>query len=82
MEYRYSQQNSPNNEHPLNQGLQGQELLNDIYMDMFLKHIHAEQQISLLLQAIDEALDARDETEFMKHTYDLLKLQSSLEEID
>lgn len=78
MDYRYSQQNSPNNEHLMNQGLQGQELLNDIYMDMFLNHILAEQQISLLRHAIDLALDERDAEAFMRHTEALITLQKSM----
>lgn len=78
MEYRYSQQNSANNEQPLSHGLQGQELLNDIYMDLFLKHVLAEQQITLLRNAIDVALDERDEPAFKRHTIELIELQNSL----
>jgi len=80
MEYRYSQQNSPNNEHPLSQGLHGQELLNDIYIDLFLKQLLADQQIGLLRAAIDDALDKRDEEAFLRHTETLIEFQQSLEE--
>lgn len=78
MEYRYSQHNSPNNEHPLSQGLQGQDLLNDLYMDMFLQHLLADQQIRLLREAIDVALDERDEEAFKRYTEELLQLQDTL----
>lgn len=78
MEYRYSQQNSPNNEQPLSQGLQGQDLLNDLYMDMFLQHLLADQQIRLLREAIDDALDARDEEAFKRFTKELIQLQDTL----
>ncbi len=78
MEYRYSQQNSPNNEQPLSQGLQGQDLLNDLYMDMFLQHLLADQQIRLLREAIDDALDERDEEAFKRFTKELIQLQDTL----
>lgn len=78
MEYRYSQQNSPNNEQPLSQGLQGQDLLNDLYMDMFLQHLLADQQIRLLREAIDVALDARDKEAFKRFTKELIQLQDTL----
>lgn len=80
MEYRYSQQNSQNNEEVFNQGFHGQEVLNDIYMDMFLNHILAEQQISLLRDAIDLALDERDSEAFMRHTKTLQNLEKSARE--
>lgn len=78
MEYRYSQQNSPNNEQPLSQGLQGQDLLNDLYMDMFLQHLLADQQIRLLREAIDVALDERDKEAFKRFTKELIPLQDTL----
>lgn len=78
MEYRYSQQNSPNNEQPFSQRLQGQDLLNDLYMDMFLQHLLADQQIRLLREAIDVALDARDEEAFKRFTKELIQLQDTL----
>ncbi len=78
MEYRYSQQNSPNNEQPLSQGLQGQDLLNDLYMDMFLQHLLADQQIRLLREAIDVALDEKDEEAFKRFTKELIQLQDTL----
>lgn len=78
MEFQYSQQNSPNNEQSLSQGMQAQELLKDIYMDLFLKHVLAEQQITLLRNAIDVALDERDEEVFKRHTTELIELQNSL----
>lgn len=78
MEYRYSQQNSPNNEQPLSQGLQCQDLLNDLYMDMFLQHLLADQQIRLLREAIDVALDERDKEAFKRFTKELIQLQDTL----
>lgn len=78
MEYRYSQQNSPNNEQPLSQRLQGQDLLNDLYMDMFLQHLLADQQIRLLREAIDVALDEKDEEAFKRFTKELIQLQDTL----
>lgn len=78
MEYRYSQQNSPNNKQPLSQGLQGQDLLNDLYMDMFLQHLLADQQIRLLREAIDVALDEKDEEAFKRFTKELIQLQDTL----
>lgn len=78
MEYRYSQQNSPNNEQPFSQRLQGQDLLNDLYMDMFLQHLLADQQIRLLREAIDVALDERDKEAFKRLTKELIQLQDTL----
>lgn len=37
-----------------------EQLLNDIYMDLFLKHVHREQNRERLLKLIDEALDKKD----------------------
>lgn len=78
MEYQYSERNSSKDEQSLSQGLQGQELLNDIYIDLFLKQLLAEQQIKLLRNAIDLALDEQDEEAFKRHTEELITFQKSL----
>ena len=44
--------------------LQAEKLLNEIYMDLFLKHIHREQTKERLMGLIDLSLDCRDERHF------------------
>ena len=39
--------------------LQAEKLLNEIYLDLFLKHIHREQTKSRIMGLIDLALDCR-----------------------
>jgi uncharacterized protein YpiB (UPF0302 family) len=58
--------------------LQAEKLLNEIYLDLFLKHIHREQTKTRLMGLIDFALDCRDESAFLLHSERLVKL----EEID
>ncbi len=48
--------------------LQAEKLLNEIYMDLFLNHIHREQTKNRLMGFIDLALDCRDEQAFLKYT--------------
>ncbi|BAQ08655.1 ideal domain protein [Bacillus sp. OxB-1] len=55
--------------------LQAEKLLNEIYMDLFLKHIHREQTKKRLVQLIDDALDRRDEKAFLLYTESLAKLE-------
>lgn len=55
--------------------LQAERLLNDIYMDLFLSHIHREQTKSRLLELIDLALDENDEQSFKRLTEELLKVE-------
>ncbi|MBB4826560.1 uncharacterized protein YpiB (UPF0302 family) [Sporosarcina luteola] len=55
--------------------LHAEKLLNDIYMDLFLNHIHREQTKKRLLELIDRALDNRDVDAFERHTDELLKLE-------
>ncbi|MDW0114886.1 MULTISPECIES: IDEAL domain-containing protein [Sporosarcina] len=55
--------------------LQAERLLNDIYMDLFLSHIHREQTKSRLLELIDLALDENDEKSFKRLTDELLKVE-------
>lgn len=58
--------------------LQAERLLNDIYMDLFLNHIHREQTKSRLLELIDLALDENDEQSFKRLTDELLKVEDDL----
>lgn len=53
---------------------QSEKLLNEIYMDLFLNHIHWEQTKERLLMLIDHALDRRDEKAFKMYTDSLNKL--------
>ncbi|MEK5037278.1 IDEAL domain-containing protein [Sporosarcina sp. FSL K6-3457] len=55
--------------------LQSEKLLNDIYMDLFLNHIHRQQTKERLMGLIDLSLDCRDEQAFLRHTESLLKLE-------
>ncbi|MFS0577218.1 IDEAL domain-containing protein [Sporosarcina sp. 179-K 3D1 HS] len=57
--------------------LQAEKLLNEIYMDLFLKHIHREQTKKRLVQLIDDALDRRDEEAFRLYTESLAKLKDN-----
>ena len=57
--------------------LQAEKLLNEIYMDLFLNHIHREQTKSRLIEIIDLALDRRDEEAFLSYTERLLKLEEN-----
>lgn len=55
--------------------LHAEKLLNDIYMDLFLSHIHREQTKKRLMALIDLALDCRDERAFQMYSDQLLKLE-------
>lgn len=57
--------------------LQAEKLLNEIYMDLFLNHIHREQTKNRLIEIIDIALDRRDEEAFLSYTERLLKLEEN-----
>lgn len=50
-------------------------LLNEIYMDLFLKRLHREQTKKRLLLYIDDALDRRDEYAFRHYTEQLMLFQ-------
>ncbi|AIY04844.1 hypothetical protein Plano_0879 [Planococcus sp. PAMC 21323] len=50
---------------------EAEKLLNDIYLDLFLKHVHRSQQVEQLLTLIDEALDNHDQKAFTKYTTQL-----------
>lgn len=52
-------------------------LLQEIYLDMFLDHIHREQLEERLRRGIDEALDTGDQVKFMDYTSQLNKLHAT-----
>ncbi len=70
MEYRPAHSNEALNAIP---GVEGKALLNDLYLDLFLKHVHSEQVETYYLNKIDQALDARDEQLFIALTNDYLQ---------
>lgn len=51
--------------------LQAEKLLNEIYWDLFLQHIHWEQTQARIMNLIDESLDRRDEEAFEMYTQQL-----------
>ncbi|MBD7908939.1 IDEAL domain-containing protein [Sporosarcina sp. Sa3CUA8] len=55
--------------------MQAEKMLNDIYIDLFLNHIHREQTRTRLLEEIDTALDRNDKPTFMHLTDTLLQLE-------
>ncbi|WP_431312281.1 IDEAL domain-containing protein [Sporosarcina oncorhynchi] len=57
--------------------LQAEKLLNDIYMDLFLNHIHREQTKKRLLALIDLALDEKNESAFKEFTDELLRVEEN-----
>jgi uncharacterized protein YpiB (UPF0302 family) len=54
---------------------EAEKLLNDIYLDLFLNHVHREQRKNSLLSLIDEALDRKDKQTFMQYTSELKNLE-------
>jgi len=54
---------------------EAEKLLNDIYLDLFLKHVHRSQQEAQLMTLIDEALDNNDRESFAAYTAQLQTLQ-------
>jgi len=55
---------------------EAEKLLNEIYLDLFLKHVHRSQQEELLMKLIDEALDSKDRNAFYKYSQLLQALKS------
>lgn len=55
--------------------LQAEKLLNDIYMDLFLNHIHRQQTKERLMGLIDSSLDCRDEQAFLMYTVHLREFE-------
>ena len=54
---------------------EAEKLLNDIYLDLFLKHVHRSQQEEQLMNLIDEALDNNDRQAFTKYSEQLKTLK-------
>lgn len=54
--------------------LQAERLLDQIYLDLFLKHIHREQTKERFLKLIDFALDHKDKEAFQLYSKRFLKL--------
>ncbi len=53
---------------------EAEKLLNEIYMDLFLNHVHREQRKERLLTLIDGALDQKNESSFVQYTNELRQL--------
>ena len=54
---------------------EAEKLLNDIYMDLFLNHVHREQRKERLMTLIDGSLDQKDKVSFVAYTTELRQLQ-------
>ena len=54
---------------------QAEKLLNEIYMDLFLKRLHREQIRERLYELVNHSLDNRDENSFLKYSKELLKFE-------
>ena len=54
---------------------QAEKLLNEIYMDLFLKRLHREQIRGRLYELVNQSLDNRDENSFLKYSKELLKFE-------
>lgn len=54
---------------------EAEKLLNDIYLDLFLKHVHRSQQEEQLMSLIDEALDNNDREAFNTYSEQLKTLK-------
>lgn len=52
-----------------------EKILNEIYMDLFLKSIHRHQIKKRLVYLIDRSLDNRDELKFLQYTKQLGKFK-------
>ena len=57
--------------------LQAEKLLNEIYLDLFLKHLHREQTKNRLVDLIDTALDCRDESAFLLYSERLVQIEEN-----
>jgi uncharacterized protein YpiB (UPF0302 family) len=56
--------------------VQQEQLLNEIYLDLFLKRLNRLHRIEQLYELIDVSLDERNEQQFYSYTEELLILQS------
>ena len=54
---------------------QAEKLLNEIYMDLFLKRLHRKQIRERLYDLVNQSLDNRDENSFLKYSKELLKFE-------
>lgn len=54
--------------------LEAERLLSEIYLDLFLKHIHREQTKERIEKLIDSSLDNRDEDAFQFYAERLITL--------
>ncbi|MFC3210413.1 MULTISPECIES: IDEAL domain-containing protein [Planomicrobium] len=54
---------------------EAEKLLNEIYLDLFLKHVHRSQQEEQLMNLIDEALDTNDRNAFNRYSQQLQALK-------
>ncbi|AXH99885.1 IDEAL domain-containing protein [Sporosarcina sp. PTS2304] len=59
--------------------LQAEKLLNEIYWDLFLQHIHREQTQARIMNLIDDALDRNDKEAFERYTQQLIDLSEEQE---
>ena len=57
--------------------IQAEKLLNEIYVDLFLKSIHRDQIKSRLVTLIDDALDNRDELKFTTYSKQLMEFEDA-----
>ena len=55
---------------------QQEQLLNDIYLDLFLNRLNRLHRIEKLYELIDASLDERNREQFYTYTEELLILQS------
>lgn len=60
---------------------EAEKLLNEIYMDLFLNHVHREQRKERLLTLIDDALDQKNKGSFVAFAKELQELQRESEVI-
>lgn len=54
---------------------QAEKLLNEIYMDLFLKRLHREQIRERLNGLVDQSLDNQDKNAFFRYSNELLKFE-------
>ena len=55
---------------------QQEQLLNEIYLDLFLNRLNRLHRIEQLYELIDASLDERNEQQFFSYTEELIILQS------
>ncbi len=60
---------------------EAEKLLNEIYMDLFLNHVHREQRKERLFTLIDDALDQKNKGSFNAFVQELQELQCESEVI-